>query len=95
MAMNACVLIVNLVDRADIRMIQRRRSLRFALEAGERLLIFSNFVRKELQGHKAMQLHVLGFVDDTHPPAAEFFDDVIVGDGLVDHEWRGNSACQS
>jgi len=32
-----------------------------------------------------MQLHVLGFVDDTNPSAAEFFDDLVVGDGLADH----------
>jgi|HubBroStandDraft_2_1064218.scaffolds.fasta_scaffold09523_4 hypothetical protein len=66
------VLIVNLVDRANIRMIQCRRGLRFAFEAGERLLIFSNFVRQEFQGHKAMQLHVLGFVDDPIPPPPTF-----------------------
>lgn len=43
------MVIVNLVDGADIWMIQRGRSLRFALEAGERLLLFSNVIRQELQ----------------------------------------------
>ena len=32
-----------------------------------------------------MELHVLGFVDHTHPSAAEFLDDAVVRDGLTDH----------
>jgi hypothetical protein len=35
-----------------------------------------------------MQLHVLGLVDDSHPPTADFFDDAIVRDGLANH-WSG------
>jgi hypothetical protein len=33
---------------------------------------------QELQCHKAVQLHVFGFVDDTHPAATEFFDDAVM-----------------
>jgi len=29
-------------------------------------------VRQELEGNEAVQLNVLGFVDDTHSAAAEF-----------------------
>ena len=33
----------------------------------------------------AMQPHVLGFVDHTHPAAAQLLDDAVVRDGLTDH----------
>ena len=78
--------LINLEHHADIWVVQRRRRLGLALEAGERLRVLGYFIGQELQGNKAMQLDVLGFVDHTHPPAAEFFDNAIVGDGLVDHE---------
>lgn len=38
-----------------------------------------------------MQRKVLSFVDNPHPATAQFFDDSIVGNGLPDHEWHGNS----
>jgi len=31
-----------------------------------------------------MKLHILGFVDDSHSATAEFFDDAVVRDSLVD-----------
>jgi len=42
----------------------------------------------EIQGHKAMQLYVLGLVNHTHPPSTEFLDDAIVRNSLVDHGLR-------
>jgi hypothetical protein len=59
-------------------------------ESGQAPCVLGYFIGQEFQGNEAMQLHVLGFVDNTHPAAAEFFCDVIVGDGLVDHQWRKN-----
>src|SRR5580692_2470018 len=79
--------LVNLEDHADVRMVEGGRGLRFTLEAGQSLRIFSNIIRQELQGDKAVQLYVLGFVDHTHPATAELLDDAIVRDGLADH-WR-------
>src|SRR5207245_9038577 len=35
-----------------------------------------------------MQLYVLSLVDNTHAAAAEFLNDAVVGDSLVDHQWR-------
>ena len=78
------MLVINLVDGADVGMVQRRRGLSFALEAGQRLGIFRNFVRKELQGDEAVQLYVLGLINHTHTAPAEFFDDAVVRDGLAD-----------
>jgi hypothetical protein len=48
------------------------------------LRIFGDVVGQELQGHKAAELHVLGFVDDTHATTAEFFDDAVVRDDPAD-----------
>jgi hypothetical protein len=69
-------------------MVQGGSSLRFALEAGQGLLIFGNFVRQELQRNKAMQLYVLGFIDHTHPTTAELIDDAVMRDGFSYH-WEG------
>src|SRR5580693_1208218 len=64
-------LVINLVNGADVRMIQSGRSLRFALESGQSLLILGYFIGQEFQGDETMQLHVLGLVDDTHATAAQ------------------------
>jgi hypothetical protein len=72
-------------------MVQSGCGLRLTLEAGKSLRILGDLIGQELQGDEAMPLYVFSFVDDTHPPAAEFFDDAIVGDSLVDHQWRKNT----
>jgi len=40
---------------------------------------------QELQGDKAVQLHVFGFVDDTHSLTAQFLDDAVMRNGLAEH----------
>src|SRR5215470_13914101 len=81
-------LLVNFVNRADVRMVQCGSRLCLALEAGKSLCVLGNVVRQELEGNEAMQLHVVRLVNHTHPSSAESFNDAIVGDGLVDHRWR-------
>ena len=63
--------LVDFVDRADVRVVQRGCSLGLALEAAESLCVVGEFVGKELQGDEATKLQVLGFVDHTHSPAAD------------------------
>ena len=78
----------------DVRMIQRRSGLRFALEAAEGLRVFRNLIRQKLQGDKAVQLYVLGLVDDAHPTAAELLFDAIVRNSLADQRvggWHGGA----
>ncbi len=77
------VLVINLVDGADIRMIQCGRSLGFALKAGECLRVFGYIVGQELESHKAIEFDILGLIDDTHPAAAQLLDDAVVRDGLT------------
>ena len=43
--------------------------------------------RKEFQSDGAMQPSVLGLINHSHAPTAQFFDDAVVRDDLPDH-WR-------
>ena len=79
------VLVVDFINRADVGMIQRGGGLGFTLEAAKGLWVFGNLIRKEFEGHEAVEFHVLGFVDDAHPAAAQLLDDAVVRDGLPDH----------
>ena len=75
----------DVVNGADVGMVQRRGSAGFSAEALQRLRIAGNVVGQELQGDKAAQAGVLGLVDDAHAAAAELVNDSVVGDGLADH----------
>ena len=80
------VLLADVVNGADIGMVQRRCGLRFAPKSRQGLGIAGHFVGQKLQRDKAVQARVLGFVDHAHATAAELFDDAVVRDGLADHE---------
>ena len=87
--MNAsAVLLANVVNGADVRMIRGRSRLRLALKTAEGLRIACHFVRQELQSDEAVQPCVLSFVDDSHAAAAKFLDNAVVRDGLANHERR-------
>src|ERR1700683_1994246 len=77
----------DLVDRANIRMVQSRRCSSFAPKTFQRLRIFREFGGQEFKGDEAAKFGVLSLVDHAHTPAAEFFDDAVVRDGLADHFW--------
>jgi hypothetical protein len=83
--MKGFVVLANLMNRADIRMIQGRSGLCLALEARQRLWIFDDRIRQKLQGHEATQVEVLGLVDDPHTATTEFLDNAVMRDGLADH----------
>ena len=79
------VLVVNFVDRADIGMIQRGGRLGFALKAAKGLRVFSDVIGQELEGNKAVKLHILGFVDNPHAAATELLQDAVVRNGFANH----------
>ena len=64
---------IDLVDGADVRMVQRGGGACLALKALNRLGIASKTFRKEFQGHESAQLGVLRLVDHAHATAAELF----------------------
>jgi hypothetical protein len=78
------MVVANLVDRADIGMVQGKGGLRFPLETDEGVRVSSNLIWQELQSHEAVQFYILSLVDDTHPTTAELLDDAVVRDGLAD-----------
>src|SRR5271154_5298503 len=81
-------LIVNLVNGANVRVIQRGGGLGFTLETAKRLWIFGYVVRQELQRHKAAELDIFSLVNHAHAATTELFYDAVVGDGLA-NEGRG------
>ena len=84
--------LVNLVDRADVRVVQRGRSLGFPLEAAEGLCVVGEFIGEELQGDVATELEVFRLVDHAHSAAADFAEDAVMGNRLA-HGLGGRGHC--
>jgi hypothetical protein len=74
----------DIVDGADVGMVEGRGGFGFAAKAAERLGIFSEVVREEFQSDEAVETGVLSPVDDSHAAAAEHLDHAVVRDGLSD-----------
>jgi hypothetical protein len=69
---------------ADVRVVQRGRSLGFPLEAAERLCVVGEFVGKELQGNVATELQVFRLIHNPHGPR-DLAEDTVVRNALADH----------
>ena len=80
----AAVLLADVMNGADVGMIQGGRGSSLALEPAQRLPVASQVVRQELERHEATEPGVLRFVDHAHAAAAELLDDAVVGEGLAD-----------
>ena len=78
-------MIADLVDGADVGMVQRRGGLRLALKSFEGLRVLRDFLGQELQRDEAVQVGVLGLVHHAHSTAAQLLDDAVVRDGRVNH----------
>ena len=76
------IMLTNLVNRADVGMIQRRRRPRLPPEALQRQGLACRIFRKKLQRHQPPQRSVLGLVDDSHAAAAQLAQHAIVRDCL-------------
>ena len=79
------VLFADVVNGADIWMVQRRCGPGFALEARQRLRVPGHFIGQKLEGDEALEAAVFRLVDHAHAASANFFDDAVVRDGLADH----------
>jgi hypothetical protein len=77
------IFLADVVNGADVRMVQRRGCLGFTAEAGERLPVMGNVLGKEFEGDEAMQTGVFSFVHHAHA-AAEPADDTVMRDRLAD-----------
>lgn len=77
--------LVDVVNDADIGVIEGRGSLRFTLKPLQGVRILRQVVGQEFQRHQAAEPGVLGFIDDTHPAGPEFIQDAVMRDGLADY----------
>ena len=76
--------LADLINRADVRVIQRRRGASLTTEPFEDVGFAGQFRREEFQCGGAAELSVLGFVHHAHPAAAHLLQDAVVRDGLPD-----------
>jgi hypothetical protein len=72
------------VDRADVRMIERRQDPRFAREAREALGIAREHARQNLDRDVATELRIARAVDLAHPTGTEARDDPVLRDLMTD-----------
>ena len=65
------------VDAKNVRMIQRRHGLGFALESGQGLGVFRQMFRQHFHGDKAVEPRVLGLPHLAHAPRAQGRKDLV------------------
>ena len=87
--------LVNLINGADIGMVQRGGGASFPLQAVKRLLIFFQFLGKEFQRDVTAEFQVFGFIDHPHAARTQLTDNLVVRNRLPNHgEAVGKSYCQ-
>ena len=79
------LIFADIVDGADVGIVQRGGGAGFAAEAFQSLRIAGSLIREKFDGHGAAEADVFGFVDDAHAATADFFDDAVVGNRASDH----------
>ena len=84
------VVLVDVVDRADVGVLERGGGARLALQPLEGLRVARQLLGQELQRDASAELQVLGLVDDAHAAAAQLREHAVVRDGLSDHRWRAS-----
>ena len=80
----------SLIDRDDVRMIDRRGQLRLAQEAVTERLVLGEAGSEQLERNPPLEPQILGQVDDAHAAQAEQRHDPIAGElgadpGVVAH----------
>ena len=75
----------DIVNRANVRMIEGRGGAGLALEPFDRARILRQLLGEELQRDSTPQPRVFGQVDNAHAALAQLIQDAIVRDGLADH----------
>src|SRR5947208_3347657 len=78
------VLLADVMNRADVRVIQGGSGSSLAPETIQGLRVASELVRQKLESDEALEPGVFGLVDHTHPACAQLLDDAVVGDGAAD-----------
>ena len=83
--------LVDLMNRADVGMLDRRGGLGFAAEAFFGVGVLGQPRGEKLQGNGAVEVCIEGLVDHAHPAFAQFFEQAVVGNDVL----RGGSLGQA
>ena len=89
---DACRVVPDVVERADVRMIERGDALRFALEARPELGIGREGGRQHLDGDGALEAGVAGLVDLAHAAGADGADDLVRSEARAGGQGHGEGA---
>ena len=81
-------LFADLVNGADVRMIEGGRRTRLSVETLQSPRVSRQIVGKKLQRNEAAKLSVLSFINNAHAAAPELLEDAVVRDGLADERVR-------
>ena len=71
------VLVADVVEHADVRMIQRSNGAGFAFEAGAQILALGDVFGQDLDGDGAVEPGVAGFVHLAHASGADRGEDLV------------------
>src|SRR5271169_166902 len=74
--------LVNLIDCADVLVVQGGRSFGLPLKAAEGLRVVREVVGKKLQGNVAAKLDIFRLIHHSHSAAANFVEDPVMGNSL-------------
>ena len=77
--------VADLVDRRDVRVIERAGRARLPQQAGRGVRMAGGLGRQELERYPALEVRILGEIHRPHPAGADVADDPVVGDGGADH----------
>ncbi len=77
------VLFANIVNSADVGVIQSRGSSGFALKTLQSFGVFRYVIGQKFQCDKTVQARVLGLVDHAHSARTEFFQHSVVRNRLT------------
>jgi len=80
----AAVLFANVVDGANIGMVERGSSFGFAPEAFESLAVLRGRFGQKFQSNETIKAGVLGLENHTHAASSKLAEDAVVGKGLAD-----------
>jgi len=79
------IFLANVVDGADIRVVERRCRFGLAPKSLQRLRISGQYFGQEFERDESLQARVLRLVHHPHAAAAELFYDAVVRDRPPDH----------
>ena len=79
--------LTDLVDRANVGVVESGSGAGLASEAFQRGGVFAQLVGQKFECHETAKIDVLGLVDEPHAPTAEQLNDAVMRDDRVDHWW--------